>query len=73
MQALIDSWQTLRKSPYSGDLGIGLAVGFLARAVPAWLGVWQPSEIEAAGVGLAVALLSLSFDWLPESDAVPVE
>lgn len=71
MKRLIDSWQRLRKSPYSGDIGVGLGAYFLARAVPVWVGVWQPSDMEAAAVGLAVALLSLSFDLMPDEGEPP--
>lgn len=65
---IFELWQKARKSPKSGDLAIALGIAFLARSVPAWVGVYQPSTIEAAAFGVAVGLLSMSFDLIPNED-----
>lgn len=65
---MFDFWQKARKSPKSGDLFLGMLIAFLTRSVPAWVGVWQPSMIEASIMGLGVAGLSMCFDLIPNED-----
>jgi len=63
MKALLQVWTTARKSPYSGDIAVGLLVAGVLIGSLGW------SKVAAAGVGAGLALLSASLDLIPdESD-----
>lgn len=68
IRTLLKGWKAVRKDPRSGDLGIGLAVAFLVRFLPEWLGATAPADVWAIVLGLSAGVLSLCFDLIPEED-----
>lgn len=68
LSKLLDTFDRARKSPYSGDLSIGLLGFFAVRVVPAWLSAEPASAVEAGALGLGLGLISYSLDWMPARD-----
>jgi|APHM01.1.fsa_nt_gi hypothetical protein len=62
MQPLLDTWQELRSSAYSGDFALVLIVWGSLRAATGFEGM------TVAAIALGAGLFSASLDLMPERD-----